>query len=347
MANKLKDMLDPKNSGLALTLNFKSLEDRTNFINAIDKIGKTGVPQEVPVPKSIDFFKTVGGYQYPYDNVEDIVKMIVYPETDTVEMPIVVDGVELKYAFQRVRTDEVILLKSKNPKVLDVGLEFKIRDNKVNFNYKSHPGNATTIDELILEYKRFLALLDVLFQKPVLIEQLGDIKKYFNKSLQEYVRAKELCEVLGINITPKTVIDEDNKDFLTEKLYILLVKKSIIRQNDKLNFIEMADVDNLEIGQALFAVYGRTADLEIYGEHRKIYTVNCTFGAMIQDVKLKEDGINVVYFKDSEKNPMYRSYTAYLDEKDALDEMNNIVEKREQYENAAGWLDQLRELLQV
>ena len=85
--------------------------------------------------------------------------------------------------------------------------------------------------------------------------------------------------------------------------------------------------------------------LTIIMRDRDIYTVNCIFGAEIRDVKKNIDGDSIVYFKESEKNPMYRAYSAFLDKKAAEEEISVIWKKRVQYENAVNWIDQLRELV--
>lgn len=346
MGNKLRNMLDPKDNGLALTMNFKSFDDRQNFIDAIDKMSETGVPQAVPVPQFMELKKTKGQYQYPFENVDNIARMMVYPAHDIVEIPVIVDGAESKYSFLRMRTNEVVFLNSLDPSIVEVKLELKTKDNIANFTYKTHPGNADTVENLILAYKHFLALLDVLFQKQVTVEKLGDIRKYFDQSVKAYIRAKQLSEVLKINLTPKKIVDEDDKDCFIEKTYLLLVDNSIIRQDDKLNHIEIANIESLEEGRELFAIYSQKVDLEIFGERREFYTVNCIFGAEISKVERNEDGNNVVYFKESEKNPMYRAYSAFLEEKDAEKEIDSIMDKRDLYERADSWVDQLQVLLQ-
>ena len=347
MGNKLKKMLDQKDNGLAFTLNFKNIEDRSNFISAIDKIGETGQPQKVPTPQSMEMKKTKGDYQYPFENMENIVDMVVYPCQDLVNFPIWVDGESDSYSFFRTKTNDTVFLNATNPKVIDVKLEFTAKENYMNFNYTSHPGNAKSIDELILEYKRFLSLIDLLFRKEVMAEKIEDMKRYFKNSLKAYIRAKELGRALEIEISPKMLIEEDDKDYLIEKIYLLFVKRAVIRQNDKLNHIEMADVTDIKIGQELFATYYQTIDLELFGNHKTIYTVNCIFAAEIQRVEAQQGGNNIVYFKDSESNPMYRAYTAYLDKKAAEEEIGNIMKRREQYEKAVNWMDQLRDLLQT
>lgn len=346
MGNKLKKMLESKDNGISFTLNFRNIEDRTDFINIINSIEKTGISQKVPTPQSMEMKKTKGDYQYPYEKIENIKDMWIYPSRGIVVFPIIVDGIQEKYSFARFETNGIVTLKNVKSEVVDVKMELNSKDNTVSFTHTSHPGNAASIDELISEYKRFLALTEFVFQKNAVDEKLEDTKKYFKYSLKAYIRIKELCEVLQIKSTPKMIVDEDDKDFLIEKLYLLLIKKAIIRQNDKLNNIEIVDIDNIEIGKKLFATYCQSAELEIYENHKEIYIVSCIFGAEISNVEIKENGKNTVYFKESEKYPMYRAYSAFLDKESAEKEMSNIMQKREQYENAISLTDQLRELLQ-
>lgn len=346
MGNKLRRMLDQKDNGITFTLNFENLDDRTQFINAINKSEKTGTPQNVPTPQSMEIKRTTGEYQYPFKNVEKITNMMVCPSQAIVDLPITVDGVQCSYSFIRTENNGIIFLNTLNPKVVEVKIEFKASENIVNFNYTSHPGDADSMDELIQAYKRFLALAEKIFRKDVSCEKIEDVKKHFKHSIKAFSMAKEIGEALEINLTPKRVIEEDDEECLIEKLYLLLIEDSIIRQEDKLNHIDGANIENAEIGQELFATYFQSVDLEIFEEHKTIYTVNCIFGAEIQDIKYNKDGNSVVYFKDSEQRPMYRSYSAYLDKNEAEEEINNIMQKREQYENAVSWQNQLREMMQ-
>lgn len=345
MGNKLKKMLDKNDNGFVVTMHFKNQEDRQSFINAINKVGETGQHQAIPNPKSLELKKSNGDYNYPFINMNNIMDMMIYPSQEIVELPIIIDEVQEKYSFLRVVTHDSTLLHSFNSKVVDVKLELKVQNNSMNFTYTSHPENAKNLDELILEYKRFLALVDLLFGKTEKHDKVDDMEKFFKQSLNAYQRAKELSEVLEIKLTPKMIIEEDDKECQLEKLYLLLVKNSIIRLEGKLNHIEMANIDNLEEGQELFATFNQNEEWNIFGHNKMIYRVNCVFGAEIKKVEPKEDGKSMVYFKDSEKKPMYIAYTAFLNKEEAENEMNKILEKRKQYEKAISWIDQLRELL--
>ena len=105
----------------------------------------------------------------------------------------------------------------------------------------------------------------------------------------------------------------------------------------------MAEVSNTDIGQKILATYIQEGTLEIYGESRKVYTVNCIFNAEIYEVKEMDDGKKTVYFKDTETDPMYRSYSAFLNKEGAEEEMEHIELKA--YEDAESFVTQMQEIL--
>ena len=346
MGNKLKKMLDKNDKGLNLTIKFCNPTDRKNFIYAINRLEDTGIPQITSIPASIEITKRKGDYEYPVDSVRNIVKMMIYPERDIVTIPIRIDGIENDvYSFARVRTHNIVHLTSMNSEIVEVKMDFLTNENEVNFTYSSHPDKAKTMQDLIREYKKILALLEIFFPYDNSCEKIEDIKKYFYQSVKTDGRAKELSDVLGIDLTPGKVIEEDNEAYFIEKFYLLLVKRSILRQDDKLNHIEIAEVESMNIGQKLFAAYCQPAELGIFGEKKEIFIVNCFFGAEICRIEKKQDGNNTVYFKDSETYPMYRSYSAFLCKEDAEKEMNQIENKRGDYEKAVNWIEQIKEML--
>lgn len=346
MGNKLKKMLDKNDKGLNISFKFKTPIDRENFIHVIDQLNNTGIPQETPIPVSIEITKKKGNYEYPVKSVDNIVQIMVYPERDVAAIPIKIDETdEEMYLFVGTKTDEIIHLISINSKIVEVKMDFMLEDRQVNFTYTSHPDKAKNMQELIKEYKKFLALLDRIFLHNNQDQKIEDIKRYFNQSIKAYSRAKELSDVLGIELTPEQLFKEDNEGYIIEKFYLLLVKRSIIRQDDKLNHIELAEIESMNVGQKLFATYYQTGVLEIFDEKKDIFLVNCFFGAEICKIEKKQDGNYTVYFKDSETYPMYHSYSAFLCKEDAEKEMNQIENKRESYEKAVNWIEQIRELL--
>lgn len=349
MGNKLKKMIQRQNDGLAFSLDFKNLNDKNAFQKAVQEVYHTGIPQKTVSPISMEMKKTKGDYQYPYENISNIMDFMVFPSTEKISFPIVVDGHQSEYFFSRIITDEYIKLTSYDSTIIDVTILFFKDDNTMKFTYKSTPNKAKNIDDLIEAYEKFLSFIEILFQKKDSIDQINDMKQYFNQSLVSFKRSKELSEILNIELTPEKLIEVDDSDAFIEKLYLLLVEKRILRQNDKLNHVETVNVEKMEIGQELFATYIATCYFELFGEKKDIYFVNCFFGAEIKNVEKKEDGY-IVYFKDSEKRPMYKAYSAYLHKEEAEYELNKInteLEQRKKYYNAVDWGEQLNNLLDM
>ena len=346
MGNRLREMLNKNDKGLNLTVKFCNPTDQKNFNNAMNQFENTGMPQVIPLSASIEMTKKKGDYEYPVNSVENIVQMMIYPKHDVINIPIKIAGNEDDvYSLIKTKTHDGEHFVSKNSEIVEVKMDFMKDGNRVNFTYFSHPDKANTMQELIREYKKFLALLEVLFLPSTSEQRVDDIKKYFEQAIKSYSRWEELGTILGIHLTPKQIVEEEDEGGFIEKFYLLLVKHSIIRQNDKLNHIELAEVENINIGQKLFAAYCQLEKMEFFGVKKDIFTVNCFFGAEICKIEKKQDGNNTVYFKDSETYPMYRSYSAFLCKEDAEKEMNQIENKRGDYEKAVNWIEQIREIL--
>ena len=63
MGNKLKKMLDKNDKGLNISFKFKTPIDRENFIHVIDQLNNTGIPQETPIPVSIEITREIMNIQ--------------------------------------------------------------------------------------------------------------------------------------------------------------------------------------------------------------------------------------------------------------------------------------------
>ena len=159
-----------------------------------------------------------------------------------------------------------------------------------------------------------------------------------------YSMSKELARALNIELTPTELIEEDNSGYLLEKFYLLLVKKRIIRVDEKFDNIIVDDTQDFRVGQELFATCIQEGDLEMFGTSRSIYVVNCFFGARIKDIN-SNNGQKIVFFEDSEKRPRYISRTAFLSREEAKNEIECINERRErmeEYLNAEHWVEQVK-----
>ncbi len=344
MGNKLRKMIENDNT-FEMSVSFKTQEDKELFANALKNVGSSDIGQRVPIPISMDLKKKAGGYLYPVQSTSNITDFWVYPHEAIVEFTISVDGVDEKILFERREEGDDFILKPIKFKAIDITMSFSKKLKIMKCSYSTHPEKADTVTKLIDEYKRFFALMNVLFTEKNTNETIENVKKYFQFSIRKFIRLTELGEVLKIDLTPKKIVEEDYNNSLIYEFYLLLVKKKIIRQNEKINNIKVDNVRNIEEGQELCASVLQSGDLEIFGEHRSIYMVNCIFGALVNNVKTKANGEVEIFFKDTEKNPMYRSYSAFLNKTEAEAEMKELESKLESYINAKYWEEQIRDYL--
>lgn len=345
MSNKLREMLKQREMKLNLSMKFGNNEDRNRFIKAVNQVIETGEPQDVQAPQYIKVERNDGDYRYPIDIEENIVDIKLFPSKKYISIPIKVNGEKKEYPFEGIRQNGKVVLHSVNSKVVEIKMVFEENTRTMDFMCTSHLENADTVDELIDELSRALALLTVVVSEESLNKKNSDIKKYLSNTLGRVIRIQEVCNLLKIEVTPKMVIEEDDKECLIDKHYLLLIKKHIIRQEGKINHIKFVNIEDVEPGQEVYATYFQTEKLVLFNEQRELFTVNCIVGAMIQKVETKDDGSSIVYFKDSETRPMFRSYSAYLNQSEAEEEMRNMLEKREAYENAESWTEQLQKIM--
>lgn len=343
MGNRLKRMLEEDNS-VNLSVKFKSMKDRDVFAKVVEEIEETGVSKDVPIPLSIEISKKNGEYIYPVRKEENFVDFRVFPGEEIIDVHIQIDGKEETYLFKRRVSNDVIYISSEKSDVVNVEIDITKDDNKMHFSYTVSPINAKTVDELIYEYKRLLALLDTVFKNKDLDNKIEDAKLGFSYVINYYSMSKELASVLNIELTPKKLIKEDNSGYLIEKFYLLLVRKRIIRIDEKFDNVTVDDAQDFRIGQQLFATCIQEGDLEMFGVSRSIYVVNCFFGARIKDINVN-DGQKIVFFEDSEKSPRYISCSAFLNREEAkneIDRINENKERMEEYLNAIHWREQVK-----
>ena len=131
---------------------------------------------------------------------------------------------------------------------------------------------------------------------------------------------------LGVKFDPKklhSLSGEDQQD--VEEIYLLLCRELPLRLNAKINStdastIEVSDVQKeLTVGSRIALVFVSKDEYELLGQHFTLYTANALINAVIKD--FQNDGEKTtVYYGDTDSQPMYMSYTAYLDEGQAKKE---------------------------
>ncbi len=159
---------------------------------------------------------------------------------------------------------------------------------------------------------------------------------FLSKSIRYFQRLHDLEVTLNINISPTKMKTEKDNDFLIEKLYLMLVKGEKIRSNNRLNFIkaDIFDGELGEVGQEIMTTYIDKIEYELLGEKITVFLVNSIFNAIISKIEDNKNEGKKIYFSDTDTKPMYRVYSGFLSEEEAIHEQYNIRFNIQEYKDA-------------
>ena len=90
------------------------------------------------------------------------------------------------------------------------------------------------------------------------------------------------------------------------------------------------------IGQTLDNTFQSTAEYIIFDHPFKLYTANLLSNAVVRNIEQISDTQVKILYGNAEDNPMFISYTGFITEKEAIDEMRHIMEHKEKYTEAVG-----------
>lgn len=334
MANKLKDLFADEEEKYAEKISFENYDSYKAFGETLKEVMSTGQVKKVNGVKSIQTSLLDGENKYPIKTVENVSEVFVGPYHESISFPIEIDGKTDSINLIKMQLEDHLEIRSQNKSVVSMQLLMFEGQHKMQFTYNIHLENAVSMEMLIMEYKRTLAFVNVLFIKEKNIPERDEMIDFFEKSIRRFEKLVELENVLNIKILPESIKNEHDTDYLTEKLYLMLVKKKKIRSNDRLNFVEKVQISDGEVGKEIFAAYINKIDCELYEQKFTIYTVNCIFNAIISKIEEDDNGERKVYFTDTDVKPMYRAYAGLLSEQEAEKEQKNIMSKIQEYKDA-------------
>ena len=155
-----------------------------------------------------------------------------------------------------------------------------------------------------------------------------------------------MLSTLKIKDEKINIKEAEEKEFLIEKLYLLLIENGKIRSNQKIKSINDVEIDKAVIGEPIFVVYVNEQNIDLFGNVITFYRVSSIFNAIAEDIKKDENGKKKLLFSDTDSNPMYRVYSGFLNKKEAEKEEKRVINKIEEYKEAKTleeYLEQLRE----
>lgn len=343
MSNKLKKLFLEEGEKYTETITFNDIDSFKEFGKALEDVYSTGKEHMVSGIKSIQSNLTDGEHKYPIDNGHPVDMMVIGPCKEFVKWPIQVDGQPEYIEFYRKRLKNCIEVTSVQKEVVEILILLHFNEQKTEFKYNLYPERAKNLSAIILEYKKTKALIIDLFKNNTDIPEYQEMITFLSKSIRYFQRLHDLEVILNINISPTKMKIENDNEFLIEKLYLMLVKGEKIRSNDRLNFIK-ADMFDGELGQEIMTAYIDKIEYELFGEKITVFLVNSIFNAIISKIEDNKNEGKKIYFSDTDTKPMYRVYSGFLSEEEAIHEQYNIRFNIQEYKDAKK-LDEYLEIL--
>ena len=202
---------------------------------------------------------------------------------------------------------------------------------------------AKNINDLLEEYERMEAIIDLFFKKDVENQELEELRRWLTVSINYFRRFQKVLSILKIKDEKINIKEAEEKEFLIEKLYLLLIENGKIRSNQKIKSINDVEIDKAVIGEPIFVVYVNEQNIDLFGNVITFYMVSSIFNAIAEDIKKDENGKKKLLFSDTDSNPMY---SGFLNKKEAEKEEKRVINKIEEYKEAKTleeYLEQLRE----
>lgn len=345
MSNKLKDIFSNKDETYESKLKFKDNDAYRNFLAALDTVEKDGSTIVVEGIESISLFLQDHGIKFPMEQATNVSKFMVGPSIEQVEFPVSWDSGDKVFKFKRYRITEGTVLETSKNNVVYLKLIFSQSTEKIKMTYKINYQHAKNVEEIAFELKAFIYLFKKFRTTAVSDNEYDDVKKIKKlllslKYAEEFIeRVLSLENKIGVSFETKkmeTMTADDQTD--VEELYLLLCEKTPLRLNAKFETtnakLEVSDIQKeIQIGAKIAAVFHREVTYNLFGQEFTIYSINALFNAIIKDYKNDGD-ITHIYYGDTDIEPMYMSYLAFLSEDEAKLESRKKICNSPKYINA-------------
>lgn len=319
MANKLRDLFDDSKQEVSGKVDFDSTESYKDFVNAVNKAIKEGIPSSVKGIANITLILNDGKSKYPIGESGPLTEVRVLPDASPIEMDVRTDKGNRKLKFLRQNLGDGYLLQNMDGKGAIIKILFDMNVQKIHLNYNANYAGANSIEEMIDYYNTIYYFLRTLFKNGIDDEAINNVMNYFIASIAFFDEINKISNELGVKISPVNLKEIDNDELFIEKLYFLLVEKKVIRINQKVNNMKNVKFfsDKRPENNPMTVTYLEEADLIFNGTEKKMYFVNMAFNLIIDKENIEENGDNKIYFRDNHENPMYISRRMFLNVNDA------------------------------
>lgn len=355
MANKLKNIFSNNPPEYKSTVKFRSNDAYRNFRAALDVVERDGAIVPVDGIESVSMFMEDHGIRIPIKHSDGITEFMVGPAMESAPFTVAWGDYEKTYKFRRYRISDGIVLETEKNAVVYLKLVFSEDAQKVKITYQIQYEFAKTIEEIDFELNACISFLSNFYAPTAEMgttEDLSTMKEVlrclrYTEGFMSRLTAVE--KELGMTFLPNelnTLSSEDQQD--VEELYLLLCRKIPLRANAKItsteaNKIEISkERDEIKIGTKIALCFTRKIEFELLGQQFVIYTANALINAIIKDFQQNGEQVSVFY-GDTDSQPMYIAYSAFLQEEQAKKETERNIGGEKAYAEARTAIQYMKE----
>lgn len=355
MANKLKNIFSNDPPEYKSTVRFQSNDAYRNFRAALDAVERDGSVIPVDGIESVSMFMDDHGIRIPLKHSDGISEFMVGPAMESFPFSVVWEGNEKIYNFRKYRISEGAVLETEKNAVVYLKLIFSEDEQRVRITYQIQYEYAKTIEEIDFELGACISFLSK-FYVPTAemgaaedLNTVNEILRCLRYTKGFMSRLYDVEKALGMSFSPKKLNDltsENQEDI--EELYLLLCKKIPLRANAKITSTEANKIEiskkreEIKIGTKIALCFTRKIEFDLLGQQIVIYTANALINAIIKDFQQNGDQISVFY-GDTDSQPMYIAYSAFLQEEQAQKETERNIGGEVAYVEARTGINYMKE----
>lgn len=342
MSNKLRDVFNNDEIFVKGKIHFDNISDSQQFQKAIEKVYECGEAVKIEGEAAMSIGVNAGSSILPLEDFERITGIVVGPSAERIEILLDIEGETIRLPADLLHINDGFIIQTLKDHVVFTKLILHPAAKTANVKITPQYQNASTIRDVLFGIKQTQALIKVFFD-----EDHGGVNsgiEIIKDRLQElhdiFERASYIENIFDISFLPKDINlnDEESLRDLLE-LCIAIRERVVLRLNAKLTSTESTgftiNPDN-EIKENDPVALSFLGELEyhIWKKEIKVHTANLLCNAFVKSIEADEDGKIRVIYGDAESNPMYISYKACLTENEAREELQHVMEHKEEYEKA-------------
>lgn len=340
MANKLRDIFSEKETLMTGTVGFIDKEAEARFADALKEVFQTGKTVPVDGVESVSMTIDSGAQQFPFKQVKgNISHFVVGPSFEKKDYPLEIDGENALLPLWFYRTEEGMIIRTATEEIIYLQLMVNFVENRTNVEITPHYEKARNIIEIINSLKKIECFLEKFFITDSVntSPEYTSIMKHIKQTRFIYEMAQYAEETCGLRFKiPNIDLDENSSVLDLYELNLVLKRRIPVRMSAKLTATESTSIElrntyEEEIGHEILLTFHGEMEYNVWGEKIKLHSSNLLCNSVIKDIIMLDNGHTKVLYGDTEDKPMYVSYRAFKTEDEAKQELEHLIDHKEEY----------------